>query len=129
MMLLLYHHSPYHHHRRKTATIADLSIAIIKLFILLAFNNRSQTLFTCEAKPASLVLLPSPSPSSPLEDPIQHEALHRIAKASRVVNITRQHGGDVLRTNGKFKMQKQQSNHEENITFNVYHGSIRCAGP
>lgn len=96
-MLFLNHPSIYHHHRRKLWHAVTVT-AIIWLLILLPFY--------VEAAPAptSLVLPPSPSPSSQSRfgDNIQdHVALQRVAIPNDMVNLTRQHGGDVFKTGGK----------------------------
>lgn len=56
---------------------------------------------SCEAAPAptSLVLLPSPSIADGNIE--QHVALQRVAEANHIVNLTRQHGGDVFKASGK----------------------------
>lgn len=57
----------------------------------------------CEAAPAptSLVLLPSSSPSGAGDNIGQHVALQRVAEANHIVNLTRQHGGDVFKASGR----------------------------
>lgn len=76
----------------------------MNLFVLFTFvNTINKLILFSESAPASLVLLPSPSPSSGVGDNSeQHVSLQRVAEANHVVNLTRQHGGDVFKASGNF---------------------------
>lgn len=106
-MLFLNHPSIYHHHRRKQRQWSvTFAVAVIKWFILITFSDNTsngKSMLLCDAAPSSLVLPPSPSPSLlPFGENIeQHVALQSVAEANRVVNLTRQHGGDVFKAYGK----------------------------
>ena len=107
-MLNLSHPSIFHHHRRKSIEIeAKVNIAII--FIITFFTGcltAPEAIGTASAIRLSAATendtpIAAASSSLPFEEALRHVALQRVTEPTQVVNLTRQHGGDVFTAHGK----------------------------
>ncbi|KAG4075263.1 hypothetical protein HA402_003054 [Bradysia odoriphaga] len=81
----------------KQKFVSSSPLAVIAFMLIVKLSTNSDNgIILCDAAPSSSSLVSSDAPS------VLEMALKRIADTHRVVNLTRQHGGDVFSANADF---------------------------